>query len=244
MQKKKKSKSTVDNSSIIKIRTAIVNLLEARSGRAYSIKQITKKIGLKKREDIKTATLLIHEMEEDGKLKQLSNGTYSSIRETAQHTGIVDHVNARFAYVRIGEGKSDVYVKTRDLGSALDGDTVALSVLLTRHGANPEGKVVEVIKRNRTRFVGKLELSKNFAFVVPDFRKIHQDFFIYPEHINKAKANDKVIVEIIDWASGEKNATAKVVDILGAAGENEAEIHSIMAEFGLPFDFPANVLKE
>lgn len=246
MSKRKKNKSGPDKSYIGKIRTTIIELFENNPGRAYSIKQLAKKIGLKKRDDIKTATFIIFELEDDGRIQELPNGAYAikSAPPGKQVTGIVDHVNARFAYVRMGEDKPDVYVKTRDLGSALDGDTVTLSIIPGRHGEHPEGRVTGVLKRNRTRFVGKLELSKNYAFVVPDFRKIHQDFFVYPEHINGAKTNDKVIIEVIEWASGEKNPTAKVVDILGKAGENEAEIHSIMAEFGLPFEFPEKVEKE
>ncbi len=248
MSKRKKTKDAPDKNLIAKFHASILELLGAQPGRAYSIKQIVKKLGLKKREDIKIVTVLIYELEESGKLKELSNGTYSTGKSgsptTGSVTGIVDHVNARFAYVRIGEGKSDVYVKTRDLGSAMDGDTVTLNISQSRQGEHPEGRVVDVLKRNRTRFVGKLELSKNYAFVVPDFRKVHQDFFVYPEHINGAKSNDKVVVEIIEWASGDKNPTAKVVDILGVAGENNAEIHSIMAEFGLPFEFSEKVEKE
>jgi ribonuclease R len=246
MSKRKKTKSGPDKNFIGKIRTMILELFENNPGRAYSIKQITKKAGLKKRDDIKTATFIVYELEEGGRIQELPNGSYAVKGSSpgSQLTGIVDHVNARFAYVRIGEGKSDVYVKTRDLGSAMDGDTVSLSTIPGRHGEHPEGRVTGVLKRNRTRFVGKLELSKNYAFVVPDFRKVHQDFFVYPEHINGAKSNDKVIVEIIEWASGDKNPTAKVVDILGKAGENDAEIHSIMAEFGLPFEFPEKVEKE
>ena len=248
MSKRKKTKDAPDKNLVAKFHTSILELLGSQPGRAYSINQIVKKLGLKKREDIKIVTVLIYELEESGKLKELSNGTYSTgkagIPTMGSVTGIVDHVNARFAYVRIGEGKPDVYVKTRDLGSAMDGDTVTLSISQSRQGEHPEGHVVGVLKRNRTRFVGKLELSKNYAFVVPDFRKVHQDFFVYPEHINGAKSNDKVIVEVIEWASGDKNPTAKVVDILGKAGENDAEIHSIMAEFGLPFEFPEKVEKE
>ncbi|MFZ2905842.1 MAG: ribonuclease R [Cyclobacteriaceae bacterium] len=246
MSKRKKTKSGPDKSYIGKIRTTIIELFENNPGRAYSIKQLAKKIGLKKRDDIKTATFIIFELEDDGRIQELPNGAYAikSAPPGKQVTGIVDHVNARFAYVRMGEDKPDVYVKTHDLGSALDGDTVTLSIIPGRHGEHPEGRVTGVLKRNRTRFVGKLELSKNYAFVVPDFRKIHQDFFVYPEHIKGAKTNDKVIIEVIEWASGEKNPTAKVVDILGKAGENEAEIHSIMAEFGLPFEFPEKVEKE
>lgn len=242
--RKGKPKANADN-RVSQIRQSIIDLLSAVPGRAYSVKQIIKKLGIKKRDDEKAATILIYALEEDGKIKELANGTYASEKEAvSQTTGIVDHVNPRFAYVRIGEGKSDIYVKTRDLGSAMDGDTVTLSVMSSRHGEHPEGKVTGVVRRNRTKFVGKIELSKNYAFVVPDFKKIHQDFFVYPEHINGAQSNDKVLVEVIEWASGEKNPTAKVLDILGKAGENDAEIHSIMAEFGLPFEFPEKVEKE
>ena len=246
MSKRKKTKTSSNKNINGIIKDSILELLESQPGRAYTIKQIAQKIGLKKREDLKTATFLVFELEDDGRIKELNNGLYSikGAATTGKLSGIVDHVNARFAYVRIGEDRPDVYVKTRDLNSAVDGDTVSLNTVPGRQGEHPEGRVVSVLKRGRTRFVGKLELSKNYAFVVPDYRKIHEDFYVYPEHINGAKSNDKVIVEVIQWASGEKNPTAKVVDILGKAGENEAEIHSIMAEFGLPFEFPEKVEKE
>jgi ribonuclease R len=250
MSKKKNQKKSPEEKNVIgKLRSNILNLLEENPGRAWSIKQIVKKLVLKKRDDIKTATFLIYELEDDGKVKELPNGSYVSTQgggETSGGgvTGIVDHVNPRFAYVRIGEDKKDVYIKTSDLGSAVDGDTVTVSVFSKRSGSNPEGRVTGVVKRGRTRYAGKVEMSKNFAFVVPDYRKMHQDFFINTEDINGAKTNDKVVVEVIEWASGEKNPIAKIVNVLGAAGENEAEIHSIMAEFGLPFEFPKKVEAE
>jgi ribonuclease R len=89
-----------------------------------------------------------------------------------------------------------------------------------------------------------MEISKSYGFVVPDFKKVYQDFFIYPENLNGAKANDKVLIEVTKWADGDKNPEAKVIEILGKTGENNAEIHSIMAEFELPFRFPENVLRE
>ncbi len=246
MSKKKKDKSSDQKSMIGKIKSNIMRLFEENPERAYSIKQLVKKLVLKKRDDVKTATFIVYELEDDGKIKELPNGSYAYAQggTSNQLTGIVDHVNARFAYVRVGEDKKDVYIKTSDLGSAVDGDTVTISVFSKRSGANPEGKVTGIVKRGRSRFAGRVELSKNFAFVVPDYRKMHQDFFVYPEHINGAKTNDKVVVEVTDWASGEKNPIAKIVNVLGSAGENEAEIHSIMAEFGLPFEFPEKVEQE
>jgi ribonuclease R len=246
MSKKRKQNkaSKKDTGQSSKIVSAIFNLFDSHPGRAFSIKQLVKKIGLKKKDDVKFAIQIIHQLEDKEQLRQLANGDYTSNKKLKELTGIVDHVNSRFAYVRIGEDQQDIYVKTRDLASAIDGDTVSVSIFPTRHGDHPEGKVVRVIKRNRTRFVGKLELSRNYAFVIPDFRKIHQDFFIYPENINNANTGDKVVVEVTEWADGDKSPEAKVVEILGKAGENEAEIHSIMAEFGLPFRFPEKVEHE
>jgi ribonuclease R len=246
MSKKKidEKDSTKDRGQGSKIVTSIFKLLDNNPDKAYSIKQIVKKIGLKKRADIKQATLLIQQLTEKEKLRQLGNGGYTIVRKMNEATGQVDHVSSRFAYVRIGNDQPDVFIKSRDLLSAFDGDTVKINIYPTRHGEHPEGKVVEVIKRSRTRFVGKLELSKNYAFVKPDFRKIHQDFFVYPEHIKGAKSGDKVVIEVTAWAQGDKSPEGKVIEILGKAGENEAEIHSIMAEFGLPFRFPENVIHE
>jgi len=160
--------------------------------------------------------------------------------------GTVDHVNPRFAYIITGiEGQKDIYVKTPDLHTALHGDKVEIEVFKKRNGENPEGKVINILQRARTRFVGRVEVTKNYAFVIPDFKKIYQDFFIYTENINGAKTNDKVVIEVTTWhETGDKNPEAKVVEILGKTGENEAEIHSIMAEFDLPFRFPENVIAE
>lgn len=223
--------------------SALITLLE-ETGKAYGAQQLVKKLGLKKKSLIEELYKLLDALALEGKIEQLSNDYYKITRSSQALTGIVDHVNIRFAYVVTGqEGMKDIYVRTSDLGSALHGDTVAVSVSRKKSGDNPEGKVTEIIKRGRNRFVGRIELSRNFGFVVPDFKKIYQDFFIYPENLNGATANDKVLFEVTKWADGDKSPEGKVIEILGKTGENEAEIHSIMAEFDLPFRFPENVLK-
>jgi ribonuclease R len=225
------------------LRSNILALIEDPNGKGLTLKQLIKKLSLKKKEDIKKAAEYIGDLLEDGRIKQLNNGGYATAKTAKEHQGIVDHVSSRFAYVNIGE-EMDVYVKGSDLGSAVDGDTVKVIIFPTRHGSHPEGRVTEVVKRNRSRFVGKIEVSKNFAFVVADARKIHQDFFVFPENVKSAVSGDKVIVEVTNWASDERKPEAKVVEVLGKAGENEAEIHSIMAEFDLPFRFPETIEKE
>lgn len=244
MSKKKKTKDKSGNEKRTKLETALISLLEQSNGKAYSLKQIIKKLTLKKKEDIKFAGQLLDQLVEGERIQQLPNGSYKSDRKEEELTGVVDHVSSRFAYVKLGNDQTDVFIKGRDLGSAVDGDTVQIVVFPTRHGEHPEGKVTKVIHRNRNRFVGRVELSKNFAFVIADARKIHTDFFVYPENINGATSGDKVIIEVTSWAEEERKPEAKVVEVLGKAGENETEIHSIMAEFELPFRFPERVLSE
>jgi ribonuclease R len=244
MSKDKKSKNKRVNDTRAQIESSLMTLLNQSKGKAYSLKQIVKKLSLKKKDDIKLLGRMIDELVEGERIQQLSNGSYRTDHKEPEITGIVDHVSSRFAYVKIGNDEPDVFIKGRDLGSAVDGDTVEIVIFPTQHGEHPEGKVTKVLHRNRNRFVGRVELSKNFAFVVADARKIHNDFFIYPENINGATSGDKVIIEVTSWAENERNAEAKVVEILGKAGENEAEIHSIMAEFELPFRFPERVVAE
>ncbi len=222
----------------------LLMLLEEMAGRSYSAPQLVKKLGLKKKALIEDLYKILEALEEEGKVEQL-DGHYKSKASSKALTGTVDHVNPRFAYVVTGEeGMKDIYVRTQDLGTALHGDTVAITISKKRGGENPEGRVTEIVKRGRNRFVGRIELSKNYGFVVPDFKKIYQDFFIYPENLHGATTNDKVLFEVTKWADGDKSPEAKVIEILGKTGENEAEIHSIMAEFDLPFRFPENVLHE
>ena len=239
-KKQKKQKET--HTSLFR---QVLNLFDENPGRVYDFKQIARKAGAKNKALNQDLFSILENLEESGKIRQLPHGGYTSTRKTDTITGVVDHVNVRFAYIATGqEGSKDIYVRTQDLANALHGDTVAAELLNRRTGQNPEGKVVEIVKRARTRFVGRVELSKNYAFVVPDFKKIYQDFFIYPENINGAVTNDKVVVEVTRWGEGDKSHEAKIVEILGKTGENEAEIHSIMAEFDLPFRFPEHVTAE
>lgn len=235
-KKNKKERSSVSSS--------ILALLEEMVGKAYSTKQITRKLGIKKKTLITDLYRILDQLEEEGKIQQLGNGTYRSAKESVALTGRVDHVNPRFAYIVVEGEDKDIYVKSRDLASAVHGDIVELSIFSSRKGASPEGKVTKIVERSRNRFVGRIEVSPNYSFIVPDFKKIYQDFFVYQENINNAETNDKVVFEVTKWASGDRNPEAKVIEILGKTGENEAEIHSIMAEFDLPFRFDPNVLKE
>ena len=226
------------------LRKAVIAFFDESPGASFDFKQLARRIGPRNKAVNKELFQLLEELEESGKIRQLADGSFASTKKINTIEGIVDHVNPRFAYINTG-GEQDIYVRTRDLETALHGDTVSVSVISQRPGEKPEGRVERIVKRNRTRFVGRLEMAPNrFAFVIPDFRKIYQDFFIYQENAGSAKNNDKVLFEVTRWGDGDRSPEAKVIEVLGKTGENEAEIHSIMAEFDLPFRFPQNVLKE
>ncbi len=241
-KKEKEKKSKKEQGGMY---SSLLILLEEMSGKSYSPQQLIKKLDLKKKSLIEDFFKLLDALEEEGKVEQLRSGQYTSTLKKKSMSGLVDHVNPRFAYIATGiEGQKDIYVRSADLASAIHGDTVEVELSNRKTGENPEGKVTSIIKRGRSKFVGRIELSRTFGFVVPDYKKIYQDFFIYPENLNGATANDKVLFEVTKWADRDKSPEAKVMEILGKTGENEAEIHSIMAEFDLPFRFPENVLKE
>ena len=246
-RKKKKDHS---NKKIKKVRRSdiandIQQLLNSNLSSALSIKQITKKLGYRDKIQKNMVPETLFDLERSGSVQRLRNGSFKSTREAKLLTGVVDHVNPKFAYIISEESEDDIWVRTDDLNFAINGDTISVQVYPQKHGKKPEGKVKQIIQRGKDEWVGRVEISKNYAFVIPDNKRIYCDVFIASEDINKARSRDKVIVKILNWPSAEKkNPKGEIIRVLGPAGENEAEIHSIMAQFELPFEFPDKVLAE
>jgi len=182
-------------------------------------------------------------MEAAGFIRKLSSNKFILDVEIDEIVGRVDHVNPRFAFVVVADRADDIWVKTDDLKHAVDGDEVTVQVTReSSEGHRAEGTVTKIINRARKEFVGRIEISPKFAFVVPDNRNIHVDVMVFPEKIGKAAHNDKVMVKIDRWHDRRnKSPLGEVTHVLGPAGDNEAEIHSIMAEFDLPFQFPKSI---
>lgn len=227
-----------------KLSQKITHLLNSNSQKAYSISQITKKLGFRRKDYNREIPYIVTKLEKQGKIQALSNGSFKSNKEPEFTIGKVDHVNARFAYVVPIDGTDDIYVSAKDMKFAMDGDTVRVAVKDKSHGKKQEGYVLEVLEHGKDQVVGRIEFSPRFAFVIPDNRKLHQDIFVSLTETMKAAHNDKVIVKIKQWPGQDKSPEGEVIRVLGKAGENNAEIHSIMAEFDLPFEFPTYVEKE
>ena len=244
--KKKRTKKNTGKPNDKGLKSFVLSQFEAEVGKPFSIRQIIKSMGIRDRASKLAVEKTILKLEADGKLTKDRGNRFALGNDPEYISGTVDYVNPNFAYIETPEDQDDIWVHTRDMSNALDGDLVKVSLKSSR-GKNrkPEGRVIEVIKRDRNQFVGKMQPGKGFSFVVPDFKKMYVDIFVYPENTKGARENDKVIVEVTQWhlEKGNKSPTGKIVEVLGKAGENEAEIHSIIAEFGLPYKFPAEILK-
>ena len=136
-----------------------------------------------------------------------------------------------------------ILVAERNSMHAMDGDRVRVTMLARRKGHLREAAVTDIIKRSDKCFVGTLQVRKNYAYLLTEDRTLATDIIIPKEYMRKGKNGDKAVVKVIEWEDGEKNPVGKVVDILGVAGENNAEMHAILAEYGLPYTYPKTVEK-
>ncbi|WP_053405275.1 ribonuclease R [Persicobacter sp. CCB-QB2] len=226
------------------LESRILQLLNSDPTKSWSVKQLCRKLLLKDRMSKQKAAFFLEDLAGEGDIIFTSDARYQAKDTADRLIGKVDHVNPRFAFIIIEGREDDIKVTTDKLNDALDGDQVEVAITSTR-GGRAEGRVTNIIERSKKDWVGKIELLPRYAFVVPDNKKIYKDVFVPLEKTKGAKHNDKVIVKIDKWSDDRnKNAVGTVTRVLGASGENEAEIHSIMAEYGLPFEFPKRVLKE
>ncbi len=234
-----KSKPSAD------LKTTILQFLQFNKGKAFTPREIGKKLGLRNRRFEEAIPEILDHLVQTGVAQELRNGAYKFHAKSTIKTGVVDHVSARFAYIVMGEGEDDIWVSSDSLHGALDGDTVNVAVFAHTTGRRPEGEVTEVLQRKRDEFVGVLELRAKYGFVVPDNRKMYTDIYVKKEDLKGAESGEKVIVKVTKWPTdGDEKPEGTIIRLLGRAGEHEAEMHSIMAEFGLPFEFPEEVEAE
>jgi ribonuclease R len=242
---KRSEKQTSSRSGAEITKSKLLKIFTTSPGKAFGYKQLSRRFDVTDKEGREQIHEALKQLRREGRITGLADGNYvlqaSEAKETREVTGVVDLANARFAYVISADSEEDIRIPTENLLFAMGGDKVRVRILGKRDG-RPEGEVVEILERISEEVAGRLEVSKNFAFLVPNFKKLYFDVFIPEEHVLDAQHGDKVLVKITEWPKvPNKSPIGKVVRVFGPAGDNEAEINSIMAEFGLPFEFPAEV---
>ncbi len=185
----------------------------------------------------------IEQLLDSGRIESGKKGRYTVAGGSDTAEGTIDIIASGAGYVRLdAQGLDDVYIAQRDIGTALHGDTVRIKVRGGR-GSRSEGRVQEVLKRRRTEFVGTIHKHEGRTILVADDQRVQKPFFIPPADVNGAKEGDKTIIALGEWKDARDLARGKVLRVLGKAGEHQVEMHAILAEFGLPLEFPESVLK-
>ena len=219
----------------------VLTFLKHNSDKAFNYKQLGAAMEIDNESDRFALLETLEELKHQGFVLEKEIGKYQAKETKAYQTGTIDFTTSGTAYVIISAEQPDVFIPQYKTKDALHGDLVKVNIFNNYGRGKAEGEVVEVIKRAKTKFVGTIQINPKFAFVVSDYSKIHVDFFVPLADINGAKNGQKVVVELTEWRRGDKNPNAKVIEVLGNAGEHETEIHAIMAEFGLPMVFAPEV---
>lgn len=231
-----------DNFSREQASAVIMGVFGRNPKQIYNYKQISKLLFItdKKRRAIVNRTL--DELVEKKQLEQLEPGRYRLLSRAGYRTGKLDMTQHGYAFLVSEKEDDDIFIARSNLKTALDSDLVKVFVYPARkQRTRLEGEVVEVLERARETFVGTVEISKNYAFLLPDSRKMPFDIFIPLEKLNGVEHGQKAIARIIEWPGKAKNPFGEIVDILGYPGENDTEMHSILAEFDLPIKFSEEV---
>ncbi|SFI29321.1 ribonuclease R [Halpernia frigidisoli] len=243
---KKKYQSDKNNNKLQEIGRLIVRFMNGNSTKIYNYKQISDGIEHKNPRQREQVIQSLHKLLATEKIKEVEKGKYIiNLKIKGTLTGKIDFNQSGNAFVKVEELPDDVFIHQKNVKDALQGDKV-LIVTYNFKGKKLEGSVVEVLERNRTEFVGVFQLieHKDFGFVVCDKKAINTDIFISKNHFNDAKDGDKVIVKMVGWEAGNKNPEGEIIQVLGTPGNHETEIHSILAEYGLPYEFPEEVERE
>ncbi len=237
-KKNKRSKSQKIN----EITKGIFTVLENGEGKSFNYKQIAAKLNITEGNGRNELIKKLVELKEKKRILEEGTGQYKAIPSTkTYHTGRVDITGRGNAYIIVEGLDDDVFIPFNKLKKAFHGDTVDVYIYPRRRGRKLEGEITKVIERKKSTFVGIVDLQKTFAFIRPSDHRMYTDIFVPLDKIGKANDGDKVIVKIVDWPDDRDSPMGEITEVLGKPGEHNTEIHSILAEYGLPYEFPLEV---
>lgn len=242
---KKQNKPNNKNSNVVDDKKSLTNLilgiLSSSPQKLFNYKQLSAILNRKTQDSKDEISGILNELKHIGTIEEVYRGKYRFKSKTGIIEGVVDISRRGYAKIISEDLTDDIFVSQKNLHNALHGDKVKVVLYAKKRTYKLEGEVIEILKRFRDKFAGTIEIVKSYGFLIPDDLRMPYDIYIPIENLNGAKSGDKVLVSITEWHPKGKNPTGTVVRILGRPGENDAEMHSILAEFGLPIDFPKDV---
>ena len=226
----------------------ITDYLSRQGNNTFNYRQVAFAIGAGTAKQQRAVAMMLAEMAFDGLIIETTPGKYKLPSKSNVVEGVFSRRSNGKNFVIINEGAPDgeetVYaVDDSKSMHALNGDRVKVIIAANRRGVTTEAEVVEIIEPKEQTFVGTLDVMRQFAFLKTDSRYLASDIFIPRKSLRGGTTGDKAVVRITSWPMDSKNPHGEVLDILGRSGDNDCEIHAILAEYDLPYRYPENVEK-
>lgn len=237
------SKSNKKNNRTAKLREAVDSFVNSQENNTYNYKQVSSAIGVSGLTQQRAVAIYLAELAFDGVIVEVTPGKYKTPKHATVATGVfVRRSNGKNSVI-LDDDEEPIFVAERNSKNALNGDRVSISIAARIKGREPEAEVLEIIEKKDQTFIGTLRVDRHYAYLVTDSKFLATDIFIPKSELKGGVTGDKAVVRITEWPEGSKNPIGEVIDILGKTGENNAEMHSILAEFGLPYRYPEAVEK-
>ena len=218
------------------------NLFQHHPNESFSLKQIFKVLKFDTHPLKMLAMDELEEMAWDDFISRVGDNTYQLNQKTQVQEGIFRRkASGRNSFLP-DDGGTPVFVAERNSMSAMDGDRVKVSFMARRDKHIKEAMVLEIVKRAHDTIVGKLRVEKDMAFLIPQDSTFVHDIIIPKRKLKGGKTDDKAVVKVTQWPDVEhKNILGAVIDVLGKTGENNTEMHAILAQYNLPYKYPKTV---
>tara|TARA_R110002049_G_scaffold292252_2_gene476651 strand:- start:43292 stop:45526 length:2235 start_codon:yes stop_codon:yes gene_type:complete len=241
MTRKKKGKSK--SKGIPNLTNTILSILKKERNQSFNYKQIAAKLAVNDASSRNQIIKKLRDLQGKQEIEEVERGKFKVIINTEYYTGKLDLAAKGNGYIICDDFDDDVFIASNNINKALNGDEVEFYVYKRRKRGKLEGEITNIIKREKSEYVGVIQIheKKSFAFVVADSNKMYKDIFVPINKINKAEDGDKVLVKLEDWPENADSPYGTVVQVLGKPGEHNTEIHAILAEYGLPYEFPYEV---
>lgn len=239
-KKEKKAGKRMKKKELVK---ALLDFFHVKQDEVLSLKYIFEQLHLTTHPLKMLCMDILSELSDDDYITEVDKHKYKLNNHGVEMTGTFQRKsNGKNSFIPEGGG-DPIFIAERNSAHAMAGDKVRIAFYAKRRGREAEGEVIEILERANDTFVGTLEVAKSYAFLVTENRTLANDIFIPKEKLKGGKTGDKAIVKVVEWPDKAKNPIGQVIDILGKAGDNTTEMHAILAEFGLPYVYPASVEK-
>ena len=237
------AKSNKKETQSKRLHEAIDTYVGCQENGTFNYKQVSAAIGATTPKQQRAVALYLAELAFDGVVVEVAPGKYKTPKRAVVATGeFVRRSNGKNSVI-LDDDDEPIFVAERNSMHALNGDRVTVSIAARVRGKEPEAEVIEIIEKKDQTFIGTLRVDKHYAYLLTDSKYLATDIFIPKSKLKGGVTGDKAVVRITEWPDDAKNPVGEVVDILGKTGENNAEMHSILAEFGLPYRYPEAVEK-